>query len=211
MISKQRLSFLFVGVAIICALIWTAYVTGYRSNSGVGSASVRSRVIDLGAVEDPIALDELLPASPRAFSANDLYDRFSPEKWAAVKADALRSIAASPLNSRMWLILALAEVAQHSATESAVAALKMSYFTAPNDVTITEPRLALSLQLYAISDAELKVAVRRDIRNLVLGPQDLRLALISVYCHALPAGRVVIDDLARELEPASAGAWYRAC
>jgi hypothetical protein len=214
LLKSQRLRFLLFAIAIICALIWTAYMTSYRYVTALDSAdwsSAQANIVRLGAVQDPVALNDLLPVDNAAFSAYELSQHLSAEKWAAVKSAAEKSIARSPLNSRMWLVLAIAEVARHSATESAVAALKMSYFTTPNDVTITEPRLALSLQLGALSDPELTAAVRRDIRNLFFGPRKLRIILTKIYCRALPAGRAVIDDLARELERALAETRNRAC
>ena len=212
-VRSQRARFLFFGFSIAAALMWTARATRYHVSSAVTSTDalpVWSELVNIGAVRDPIVLDDVLPRD-RAFNVNSLPQRFSTEKWAAMQSAAEESVAASPLNSRMWLVLAISLAAQKSAPEPIVNALKMSYYTAPNDLTLTEPRLALSLQLKSLGDFELKAAVLRDIRNISLGAQKLRSILARTYCHASPEGRAVIDDTARDFERTPEDALRRSC
>jgi hypothetical protein len=213
-LRSQRIRFLLFGFAIVAALMWTASATRYHSSSAVGSTVERPLWFDLvniGAVRDPVALEDVLPGDKAALNVNELSKNLTAEKWAAVESAAEESVAASPLNSRMWLVLAISLAAQHSSPESLVSALKMSYYTAPNDLTITEPRLELSLQVESSWDFELKDAVLRDIRNISLGSQVQRVILARAYCRASPEGRAVIDDVARDFERAREEAHYRAC
>jgi hypothetical protein len=87
----------------------------------------------------------------------------------------------------------------------------MSYFTAPNDITMMEPRLILAVRLASALDIELKVAIRRDVRNLVFGAHGPHNVLIRLYCSALPDGRTLLEELSRELDPTLTTAWLRAC
>jgi hypothetical protein len=214
LLRNQRLRLLIVGIAIAFALTWAALATRYPSGYALGSTSgpsTWSRIINIGAVRDPIGVEALLPVDDAVLNFEELSNHHSGEQWAAVESTAAKSVSMSPLNSRMWLVLAMARAAQHSAIANVAAALKMSYYTAPNDVTIMEPRLLFSVQLDFASDPELTAAIRRELRNIFLGPTNLRTIFTHAYCHAVPRARVVIDDVARGLQRTSGDAWYLTC
>jgi hypothetical protein len=211
LLRSPRVEFSLFGMAIIASLIWTASATGDYSISGLVSTKqsyLWAHLIGIGAVRDPIALDDVMP-DDKAHLVDQLSKRFSAEKWEAVQTAVETSIANSPLNSRMWLVLAISIAAQHSLPANVAAALKMSYYTGANDLTITEPRLTLALTV-AMRDSELKNAVRRDIRNISLGDRKFRGIVTNAYCHASQEGRAVIDEIERDFDP-SEKALDRAC
>jgi hypothetical protein len=211
---NAHLRYLFFGLTILCAIGWVAHETSYQPvgvAKGVHVSSSGPNVLDVGSVQDPVALDDLLPSNELSFRIDDVSKRLSPSAWAAVESAAKLAVEASPLNSKMWLILGIAEAVKRPDEGHAVAAaLKMSYFTAPKDITITEPRLALSVW-FVSADPDLYAAVRRDIRSLSLGPESLRTVLDKTYCHALPEARAVIVKVASEIDSRSAGTWHRGC
>jgi hypothetical protein len=211
---SEHLRFLFLGLTILCAIGRVAYETNYQPVGVAKQANVlsnRPSVLGVDPVPDRVALDDLLPQNEPSFRIDDVSNRLSPSAWAAVESAAKHAVETSPLNSKMWLILGIAEAVKRPAEGHAVAAaLKMSYFTAPKDITITEPRLALSVW-FVSTDPDLYAAVRRDIRSLSMGPESLRTVLDKTYCHALPDARAVIVKLASEIDSRSAGAWHRGC
>jgi hypothetical protein len=215
--SNQRIGYLFFCATVVATLVWTVAATSHRPGRGLGltaGASAKSLILssltDIGAVNVPILINDVLGSEQGAAGVGVLFKRFSAEKWTAIKFAAEESVAVSPLNSKMWLVLAISQMELHS-PGSFLGALKMSYYTAPNSATMEEPRLSLALQEEALWDSELRNVVRRRIRNMLTGPRELRLTLARVYCRSSPQGRAVISDVARDVENASMEINPRAC
>jgi hypothetical protein len=197
-----------------CALLWAGYASRLIRDGSIRmlpQSTAHSVFLRVGANKDLIELEDLLPRENNTFALEDLYTRLSPDDWAAVSAAAKDFVAGSPLNSQMWLILAMSELARRSSTQIAAAALKMSYFTAPNDITMAELRLMLALRLTAVLDAEFKDVLRREVGNLAFGTGSSKGTLVRIYCSALPDGRALLEEVGRELEPNPAKVWLRAC
>jgi hypothetical protein len=213
LVGSLRIWLLLLGIAVVGALAATVSVTYYPDRSvavSSGDLSSWSRIIRIGDVRDPIDIDALWPADT-ASSLEELSKRLPTEQWAAVEAIAVKSVTGSPLNPRMWLVLAIARAAQHAAPANVGAALKMSYDTGPYEATILVPRLLLSVELDFSSDPELTAAIRQELRHAFSEPQRPRHTLVEARCRAVPQARKLIDNVARDLGPVSDAPWGETC
>jgi hypothetical protein len=84
--------------------------------------------------------------------------------------------------------------------------LKMSYYTAPNELALFPLRLNVSLQANGvIDDAELQDMVRRDISVILTRAPGLKPALVAAYGSALPQGKVFAERVISEIDPGYLG------
>lgn len=124
-----------------------------------------------------------------------------PQKTAQeIRVMAERAVADAPLSSSVWLVLGTLTyraVPQQLASEQ----LKMSYYTGPNDKAAMGRRLALVARFQTIDDPDLRNAVRREIRTILLRAPDLRPAVVNAYRDAQPEARKFIDATVSEVDP----------
>jgi hypothetical protein len=79
--------------------------------------------------------------------------------------------------------------------------LKMSYYTAPNELALFPLRLNVSLYAKGvIDDAEFQHMVRRDIGDILTRAPALKPALVAAYRSALPEGKVFAERVS-EIDP----------
>jgi hypothetical protein len=114
---------------------------------------------------------------------------------------AQRALTYSPHDARAWLLVASYDSISEKAKSASVAALKMSYYTAPNQAELTPLRLWVSLWTRAIEDSEIREMVGREIRTVIGYRPELKPAIGSAYRLALPSGRRVIEATLAELDP----------
>ena len=105
----------------------------------------------------------------------------------------------APTDARVWLLLALIEQRLDRLGRHAVGLLKMSYYTAPNDVAIIPTRLLTASRSAAIADPELRDLVGREVQTIVTRRPDLKSALIDAYRQASPEARRLIEAKVAEL------------
>jgi hypothetical protein len=111
-----------------------------------------------------------------------------------------RAVDYAPHQSGAWLLLS-GLASQHQWTKvNAAEALKVSYYTAPNDLTLLPLRLLIAAESEAISDAEIQQFVRRDLRLLLARKQ--KSAVTEAYQHATLEGRNFIEQALNEIDPA---------
>ena len=145
----------------------------------------------------------------RAFidAARVLGDRSPPnaalpqEEASAIRAAAERAAANAPLSPLVWLILATLTYEADPGLQIAREQLKMSYYTGPNDKGIMDRRLRFAARSRAVDDPDLRNAIRREIRTILLRAPDLRPALVSAYRGALPDARRFIEATVSEVDP----------
>src|SRR5262249_38635151 len=85
----------------------------------------------------------------------------------------------------------------------ASAALKMSYYTAPNAIDVLPQRLLLATQRHALSDGELQELVRNDIRLALTYRTKLMPGLVAAYKNAPILGRQFIEKTLGEFDPSA--------
>src|SRR6266568_9302972 len=117
-----------------------------------------------------------------------------------------RALRYSPHRGDVWLMFAaLANKYKWSGYQPSLL-LKMSYYTAPNELALLPLRLDVSLHAKgAIDDAELKDMVRRDISVILTRAPALKPALVAAYRSALPQGKAFAERVISEIDPGYLG------
>jgi hypothetical protein len=112
----------------------------------------------------------------------------------------------APHRGDVWLIFAaLAEQYKWAGFQPG-ALLKMSYYTAPNELALVPMRLNVSLRTKgAIEDTELQDMVRRDIGVILTRAASLKPALVAAYKSALPQGKAFTERVISEIDPGYLG------
>ena len=67
----------------------------------------------------------------------------------------------------LWLALALLRAQRNPADPMLIEALKMAYFTAPNDARLMAVRLDLATSSNALADPDVRELARGDVRLIV--------------------------------------------
>src|SRR5216684_5082013 len=117
-----------------------------------------------------------------------------------------RALRYSPHRGDVWLMFAaLADQFKWSGYQPSLL-LKMSYYTAPNELALFPLRLNVSLHAKeVIDDAELQDMVRRDISVILTRAPALKPALVAAYRSALPQGKVLAERVISEIDPGYLG------
>ncbi len=117
-----------------------------------------------------------------------------------------RALRYSPHRGDVWLMFAaLANKYKWSGYQPSLL-LKMSYYTAPNELALFPLRLNVSLHAkVVIDDAELQDMVRRDIRVILTRAPALKPALVAAYRSALPQGKAFAERVISEIDPGYLG------
>lgn len=196
-----RVALMVLGIALFAQAIWMAlpawYLGGHSSLSkGVWPNGISKSVSVAAAREDLWIRGESGSSWDPALSADE-------QKTAlpvASKAFA-RALRSSPLRGDIWLMLAAAS--KHDLTQSGTAAmLKMSYYTAPNDLDLLPLRLSVAFATDAVvRELEFRDLIKRDVSFVVTHRPTLRPALVAAYRLASAGGRVYLESLISELDP----------
>ena len=117
-----------------------------------------------------------------------------------------RALRYSPHRGDVWLMFAaLADKYKWSGYQPSLL-LKMSYYTAPNELALLPLRLNVSLHAKGmIDDAELQDMVRQDISVILTRAPALKPALVAAYRSALPQGKVFAERVISEIDPGYLG------
>ena len=209
-VGNPRIWLLLLGGAVAAASVGIVPETYYTFRSVAVSNGLPSswlNVISVGSARGPIDIEALWPTAEPTLSLEEISKRLPGGQWASVEAVAAKALTRSPLNSRLWLVLAIARAAQHAEVANVAAALKMSYDTGRNEASVLVPRLLLSVELDFLSDAELTANVRYEIQRAFAGPQSFRPILIGARCMAEPQARKLIDDIARDFDRTTEEVW----
>jgi hypothetical protein len=110
-----------------------------------------------------------------------------------------RVLSNSPHQSRAWLILAVLASRYRTLGVDPKEAVRMSYYTGPSELELMPLRLWIAAHLDAFSDAELRDFINREVRLLIT--HNAKSAIITAYNAAQPAGRQLIEQTVREIDP----------
>ena len=108
--------------------------------------------------------------------------RQSVEEARAIAAHALRH---SPHDARVWLLLAALNNLTEDTDRHTAAALKMSYYTGPNEIKLTPLRLLVS---------ENAGPHRNELGSIISRKPELKPAIVAAYREATPAARRLIEE-----------------
>lgn len=110
----------------------------------------------------------------------------------------------SPLRGDLWLMLAALSREQRPVEYDVAALLKLSYYTAPNDLALLPLRLTVALgEVSVVSEPELRELVQRDVKVALARQATLRTALIAAYQSASADGKAFMDNLLSEWDSAA--------
>ena len=155
----------------------------------------------LGIVRGDLWAERVLLDAAKILDERVSPDDALPQKQSEeIRVIAERAMADAPLSSPVWLVLATLTYntgSQQLASEQ----LKMSYYTGPNDRAVLGRRLALVARFQTINDPDLRNAVRREIRTILLRAPDLRQSVISAYRYAQPEARKFIEATVSDVDP----------
>jgi hypothetical protein len=121
----------------------------------------------------------------------------SIERAQAARAVAEKATTLSPHDSRIWLLLASQDCLLHRETSGA---LKMSYYTGPDEVVLMPPRLLVATCSDTINDSELQTFVAGEIRLILTHERHLKPAIVAAYKNATPRGRRLIEAVVGDLD-----------
>lgn len=191
-----------LGIALIIQTIWMAgwFLGGQSSLSAAVSAAaawpngISKPVSAAAAHEVPWIRGESRSRGDPALAA----DEQKTELPAASNAFA-RALRSSPLRGDIWLMLAGAPK-QNSIQTAAM--LKMSYYTAPNDLDLLPLRLSVALATDAVvRELEFRDLIKRDVSLVVTRRPAIRPALVAAYRSASAEGKIYLENLISELDP----------
>jgi hypothetical protein len=115
--------------------------------------------------------------------------------------DIIRVLKAAPHNSELWLLLALLQTQHKAGSRQIIEALKMSYFTAPNDVQMMPLRLYAAAVSSALSDPDLKELARGDVRLMLIRQPDLKPFVLFAYRRGSSLGKTFLENTVQSIDP----------
>ena len=110
-----------------------------------------------------------------------------------------RTIRYAPHRASAWLLLAALSVRYRWTRPTPAEALRMSYYTGPNELPLVPLRLLLTGAASPAEDLELQDFVNRDLR-LLLARQD-KTAILQAYQRAIPAWQSFMAQSLRQMDP----------
>jgi hypothetical protein len=124
-----------------------------------------------------------------------------PARNAEARARIKQALSIAPYDAELWLVLALLR-AQHDPRDPALAeALKIAYFTAPNDARLMPVRLDTATSFNALADPDIKELARGDVRLMVTRQPALRSAVVSAYRRASSLGKSFLEETVQAVDP----------
>jgi hypothetical protein len=114
--------------------------------------------------------------------------------------DFTRALRYSPHRGDVWLMLAALANRYKPAGYDIAALLKMSYYTAPNELGLVPLRLHVALSTDA-TEPELREMIKRDIGLVLSRLPALKPALVAAYQAAPATGKIFAENLISEIDP----------
>jgi hypothetical protein len=108
----------------------------------------------------------------------------------------------SPHRGDVWLVFAAMADRYGWRRYQPGALLKMSYYTAPNELSLLPLRVKISLRPPMLQDAEIRDMLGRDIRTIMTRAPALKPALSTVYKAASAQGQAVVEQVVAETDTA---------
>jgi hypothetical protein len=108
----------------------------------------------------------------------------------------------SPHRGDVWLVFAAMADRYGWHRYQPDALLKMSYYTAPNEISLLPLRVKISLRPPLLQDPEIRDMLGRDIRTIMTRARALRPALSTVYKAASVQGQTFVEHVVAETDSA---------
>ncbi|MBR0697947.1 hypothetical protein [Bradyrhizobium lablabi] len=115
-----------------------------------------------------------------------------------------QTLSISPYNPELWLALALLQAQRDPHDPVVIEALKMAYFTGPNDARLMPVRLDIAGRFDALSIPDIKDLARNDVQLIMTRRPELKPAIVSAYRRASDLGKAFLQDAVQSIDPAFA-------
>lgn len=169
-------------------------------------ASVRPRAVvaaRIGSVRGDLWAAAAIASAAPVFSLapGTSNQQLLPDDGDQARRLAERAARLSPHDARIWLTLSALALRFGSKELNLSDILKLSYYTAPNELSLALFRLWVVVQSTDTSDEELQSLVRLDIQRIVMQRPNLKPGLALVYENAPPQGRETIAAVLQDTDP----------
>ena len=119
----------------------------------------------------------------------------------AERSRLIRSLAVAPIDAGLWLALAQLEFQHDPTGPDGIEALKMAYFTGPNEQQLMAARLDTATRFDALADPDMAEFARGDVR-LMLTRAPQKAALKAAFRRASDRGKAFLSEAIRAIDPA---------
>ncbi|MGH6794674.1 MAG: hypothetical protein ACREDH_05635, partial [Methylocella sp.] len=133
-----------------------------------------------------------------------IHDWTNHGQLARARADAETALALAPVNGAAWLFLAKLPAVSPEAENRVRTLLEMSYFTAPNALSLAPWRLERAATSSALADKDFQAFIKGDIRGVLDRGPEYRQAIIAAYRNAWPQNKPIFESLVADADPAMA-------
>jgi hypothetical protein len=116
------------------------------------------------------------------------------------KANLTRAVSLLPADSSVWLLLGGLASRYHWQSPNAIEALKMSYYTGPEERDLIPLRITLSARLDVGADPELDRLFRQELETVFKSEPNFRAGVVTAYRGGTPQGRLLIEDVAQRYD-----------
>jgi hypothetical protein len=122
-----------------------------------------------------------------------------------VKANAETALKLAPINAAAWLLLSM--LTQNAPDDDSRVSifLEMSYFTAPNDLSLGPLRLMRAAMSSALANKDIQYFIKNDIRGMLDRGPEHQQDILAAYRAAWPRNQPVLAAMVAEIDPAVAG------
>ena len=201
-----RVTLMVLGITLLMQALWMVfpewYLGGQSSSKIVSTATAWpngiSKPASIAAAREDLWIRGGSKPGANSASSADEQETTAPPVPSNTLARALRS---SPLRGDIWLMLAAASKPS-SPQPGTAAMLKMSYYTAPNDLDLLPLRVSVALATDAVvREPEFRDLIKRDVNLVVTHRPALRPALVSAYRSASADGKTYLESLISEQDP----------
>lgn len=118
-----------------------------------------------------------------------------------VRSRVKQALSWAPYDAELWLALALLESQHDPGGPAMLEALKMTYFTAPNDTRLMPVRLDTATRFDATIDPDLAELVRGDVRLMLARRAELKTAVVLAYRRASKRGKEFLEQAVKAIDP----------
>jgi hypothetical protein len=197
------------GLVLGCLALWSLVPDLVRPNKSLASGStpraqlagaqMRARIAaNIGLIRGDL-WSQFAQLEAASTSVN-LDDVPAAAKMAAQRAGR-QAVTFAPIDGRIWLLLANLNAVADNSDPKVTALLKMSFFTAPNDLDLIPRRLLLAARSDSLVDEDVQTQVEQEIRSILANRPTLKPAITAAYKAAQPRSKRVFDDILQNLDP----------
>ncbi|WP_342733683.1 hypothetical protein [Bradyrhizobium sp. B117] len=117
------------------------------------------------------------------------------------RSRAVRTLSAAPYDAELWLAMALLEAQRDPNGPGVIEALKMAYFTGPNDLRLLPMRLDTATAGDALIDPDLADLAQGDVRLMLTRLPEMKSSLELSYRRASKRGRAFLEQAVQTIDP----------